>query len=201
MTQKFRSPALELMRQWIEAHCDDDPTESIRALVDAIQVGIGTDILRQLPRTRAYHARAGELGAGELLIAGRVEDLIREKTGLHAEPGQPVERKARRGQALVEFALVLPILMFLILGGLGLGLGLIHRSQLQHVAQEVAVSAATDGCAIGLARVNQLLDYNVDDKTCDASGQVVSVQLTHAYPVIAPFLPSSISVEARAVIR
>lgn len=94
--KQFRSPALELMRQWIESHCDDDPTDAIRALVDAIQVGIGSELLRELPRTRAYHARGGPLDDGELLMAERVTGLIREKTGLTTEPGQPVERKSRK---------------------------------------------------------------------------------------------------------
>jgi len=85
------------MRQWIEAHCGgEDPTEPMRALVDAIQVGVGTELLRELPRTRAYHVQAGELKPGELLMAERVITLIRERTGLLTEPGQPVERTAQK---------------------------------------------------------------------------------------------------------
>ena len=86
------------MRQWIEAHCDDDPTDAMRALVDSIQVGIGSELLRELPRARAYHARAGELEAGELLLAERVVGLIREKSGMFSEPGQPVERTTKKNR-------------------------------------------------------------------------------------------------------
>lgn len=90
---------MELMRQWIESHCGGgDPTEPMRALVDAIQVGIGSELLRELPRSRAYHARGGELEPGELLMADRVVKLIREKTGLASEPGQPIERAAPKSR-------------------------------------------------------------------------------------------------------
>jgi hypothetical protein len=96
--RRFRSPAVDIMRAWVEEHCGgQDPTEPMRALLDAIQVEIGTNLLRDLPRTRAYHSVSGTLGEDELLRAGNVVKLIRDQTGLAPEPGQPIERPARRG--------------------------------------------------------------------------------------------------------
>jgi hypothetical protein len=96
--RRFRSPAVDMMRQWIEAHCGgEDPTEPMRALLDEILVEIGTNLLRDLPRTRAYHQNAGPLNENELLWAGNVLKLIRDHTGLASEPAQPIERPARRG--------------------------------------------------------------------------------------------------------
>jgi hypothetical protein len=96
--RRFRTPALDMMRQWIEAHCGgEDPTEPMRALLDEILSEVGTNLLRDLPHTRAYHATAGTLGPDELLRAGSVLKLIRDQTGLGTEPAQPVERPARKG--------------------------------------------------------------------------------------------------------
>ena len=47
-----------------------------------------------------------------------------------------------RGQALVEFALVTPLLLLLIVGGMMLGLAMHDRSTLTHAAQEAARAAA-----------------------------------------------------------
>lgn len=106
-----------------------------------------------------------------------------------------------RGQALIEFALVLPLFLFIVVGGLGLGITLVHRMQLQHAAQEVAVEAATVNCTEALTRADDLLGYQPQTATCNVSGQMVTVNLAHSFPALLPFLPESISVTARAVQR
>jgi hypothetical protein len=97
--REFREAADEMMVQWIKAHCneDADPTEVWRTLVDLVGVRIGSQVLRGLPATRAYHVQSGELGEQEALHAGNVIRLIRRATGMADEPGQPVERPTRNG--------------------------------------------------------------------------------------------------------
>jgi hypothetical protein len=98
-SRRFREPAAEMLTQWIEAHCgrEVDPTETVRAVIDMVEVGVGSELLRQLSRTRAYHRASGALDDGEFLMAGAVMHLIRETTGMAAEPGQPIEKPTRRG--------------------------------------------------------------------------------------------------------
>jgi hypothetical protein len=108
---------------------------------------------------------------------------------------------APSGQVLIEFALVLPLFLFIVVGGLGLGITLVNRMQLQHAAQEVAVEAATVNCTEALTRADALLGYQPQTATCDVSGQMVTVNLAHSFAALLPFLPESISVTARAVQR
>lgn len=99
MSTHFREPAVEILNRWITQHCHDaDPTEVVRAVLDSVQTRVGQDLLRNLPRTRAYHIRTGDLEPNELLTSGAVMALIRRTTGMEeAEPGQPIERDTRRG--------------------------------------------------------------------------------------------------------
>jgi hypothetical protein len=106
-----------------------------------------------------------------------------------------------RGQALVEFALVLPILLMLIVGGAGVGLLLIHRMEIQHAAQEVAVEAGQTNCTVALLQVDEVLGYQPDATSCDIAGQFATVRVTQGFPSLVPFLPETISIEARAIVR
>ena len=87
--------------------------------------------------------------------------------------------RASRGQALVEFALVGPILLLLLLCGLDLGRGIFYYSQLAEGAREAARQA--------------VLQYNQDSNTaagacssCQVPGVVPQVQRMAAfgYPVV-----------------
>lgn len=104
-----------------------------------------------------------------------------------------------KGQALAEFAVVLPLLLFVVVGGLGLGLTMVHRMELQHAAQEVATEAARTSCSAALNRVDDLLGYQTQTATCDAVGRVVTVVLAHPFPALMPGLPDSVEVSARAL--
>jgi hypothetical protein len=106
-----------------------------------------------------------------------------------------------RGQALVEFALLLPILMLIVLGSMGIGLTILHREQMQHAAQEVAVAAAQETCPAGMAKLDKILGYTPDTSDCTVTGQIVEVSLSNAWPALLPMLPETISVSARAVVR
>jgi len=68
-----------------------------------------------------------------------------------------------RGQTLVEFALVLPIIVILLFGIIDFGLMLNHRITLQHAVREGARYAAVhDGCT------------DIQDRTKDRAGSAIS---------------------------
>jgi hypothetical protein len=99
----FREPVYEQVAKVLDAYWRPDVTaatkiEILRLVIDTVQTSVGENLLRGLPHTRAYHLRSGALGeTDELLLSGPVMRLIRETTGMAAEPGQPIERTARRG--------------------------------------------------------------------------------------------------------
>lgn len=119
-------------------------------------------------------------------------------------PGLRIVAGARRGQALAEFALILPILMLLITGLLQFGVLLSSQIAFVNGVREAArygsvlqtadgAQAATNGAAVN-ARLNEVLDAGmpafeagllVGAKTCyleyvnpASSPQTYSVQLT-----------------------
>jgi predicted metal-binding membrane protein len=115
--------------------------------------------------------------------------------------GRPAGRS--RGQALVELALVTPILLLLIIGSLALGALVLQRIQMQHAANETAVAVAQhpSGCSVAGARVGQLLGFAPSSVACSSGGQMITVSLAHAFPVIAPLVPTYVEVSGRAIIR
>lgn len=108
----------------------------------------------------------------------------------------------RKGQALVEFALVTPLLLLILLGGVGVGLLVVNRIELLHAAQEAAISGAQqNGCTGALGRVPQILGYEPDKKSCEVQGQVVEVTLTQSTDRLTPIPMPDITVIGRAVLR
>lgn len=106
-----------------------------------------------------------------------------------------------RGQALVEFALVLPLLLLVIVGGLGLGLTLVQRLQLEHAAAELATFAASTGCAEALNRADDLLSPSVTLVRCEATPELVTFTVGQAWRAIDPFSPEWIVVQSQAIPR
>lgn len=121
-----------------------------------------------------------------------------------------------RGQALVEFALVTPLLVLLIVGGMMLALAMIDRQSLTWQAQEGALAAAMAGaedsaCDDARAAVAAVGGRSV--ASCDGSeglrmdyepaASPPTVRITLAggvYPI--PFLDSvTVTADAAAVIR
>lgn len=110
------------------------------------------------------------------------------------------------GQALVEFALVLPLLLFLILGGMQLGLLLIDRLEVEHAAAEGAVAGAGEAsvprrCDVAEATVPRVLGRDPTSVTCTAPGDMLVVSVHDEIPLVVPFGPHSVDVTARAVVR
>jgi hypothetical protein len=98
-----------------------------------------------------------------------------------------------RGQALVEFALVVPILLILIIGIIEFGRAWNISQVLGHAAREGARSAALEDPAIGEDSVKSIVDnvlvaagleYPRDDilvDNMDVSGEPVRVSLAYEY--------------------
>ena len=96
-----------------------------------------------------------------------------------------------KAQALVEFAIVLPILLMLVVGCAGLGLLLIGRMQLQAAANEAAVAGAQASCTVALSRVPELLGHTPQEASCDVGGGITAVTLGDPFPVLVPGLPGT----------
>jgi|ERR1051326_8618604 len=96
-----------------------------------------------------------------------------------------------RGQALVEMALVLPILLTLLLGGAAVGIALIDRMELIHAAQRGADDGADSRrreCPVALATARTVLGRSATRSSCKVTGQLVEVTLSDDLPLVVPFL-------------
>ena len=93
---------------------------------------------------------------------------------------------AERGQALVEMALVTPLLLLLILGALQIGLAMVWRMQVTHVAQQAVAVAAREGCEPALDLVPDLLGRMPSEAECE-SGELVSVLIRDRVPMSTPW--------------
>lgn len=111
----------------------------------------------------------------------------------------------RRGQALVEFAIVLPILLTLLVGAFFVGSAMVIRSQLQHAANEASTLAAIDGnCGEAHNHARLVLGHEPDRFTCSQAGPVIEVIMGDTMPIAIPFIDANqwnINVAARAMIR
>ena len=106
-------------------------------------------------------------------------------------------QKTIRGQSLVEFALVLPVFLFLLIGTAEFGRAWMTRNILTGASREAARIAAIQGnAASALSRANTILSsagisgasVNIADD--GAPYGTCSVTVSYAFPVtIAGFLP------------
>jgi uncharacterized membrane protein len=111
-----------------------------------------------------------------------------------------------RGQTLVEFAFVLPLLLVLIL--VAVDLGRIQRIQyeLNHAASEGAIAGAAlpnGGCPTAEATAARILGRGLGSPTCVVRAGMVELTLSEAIPILEPLLPDpfTINVTARAALR
>jgi Flp pilus assembly protein TadG len=104
---------------------------------------------------------------------------------------------------LVEFAIILPIVLMLVVGGLHLGLLVLDRTRVTHTAQEAAVGAATNpqGCANVEVVARRIYGSALDAVSCTSNGQEVTVSVTHQFAALLPWLPDQVHATERAVIR
>jgi len=108
------------------------------------------------------------------------------------------ERTRRHhGQSMVEFALILPVLLLLVIGFLDLGRGVYTQAGIANAAREGARSAiirTNDAAAIRTAtKANAIgVELTDDDITITPaqriSGQPVTVHVTNRFYAITPFV-------------
>jgi Flp pilus assembly protein TadG len=110
---------------------------------------------------------------------------------------------SQRGQALLEFALVLPILLLLMLGGAGLIMAYSARQDLHYVAQETAMCQAMNNSVAGCVGNAQGYAQTIAQQiglanwtTVNANsmpgcgGACTQVTATYTVSPIFPFFPS-----------
>lgn len=100
-------------------------------------------------------------------------------------------------------AVVMPLLLFMIMGMVAVGMLIFNRGQLQHVAFESSVAGAQSPaeCGVVPSRTSQLLGFTPDTVDCSTTGQIITVRLAHNYPTILPLVPGRVEVVGRAVLR
>ena len=133
--------------------------------------------------------------------------------------------RKERGQSLVEFALVIPLFLALVMGIADFGLGLKTWISMTNAAREAARYAAVN-CSAGTATTSDVQDraldsattlslnaseVTVDNCTEGASSESVVVAIDHEYKLITPLggfldllggsLSSSIPLTSRADMR
>lgn len=125
---------------------------------------------------------------------------------------RPRRSESELGLALVEFALVLPLLLTLALGAVDLGRGLVSYVELEQAAQEGAIfgSFAPSDPALVEDRVRTSADGLVDlsdttavevQVTCPSGKVMVELRYTHVLftPIIGELLGGSLSMRAAAI--
>lgn len=105
---------------------------------------------------------------------------------------------------MVEFALILPLQLLLILGALQVGLALVTRIQLVHAAQQGAVIGASEPvvsqrCDRAIEAATTVYGSAPDAAECSQPGNVVQLRLTDAATVIGPFGTWNVVSTGRAV--
>jgi Flp pilus assembly protein TadG len=111
-----------------------------------------------------------------------------------------------RGQALLEAALVLPILLFVFLGGISIGLIVLDKYELQHAATEGAIvgaSSPSERCANAKEAAIRVLGRRPSSISCVARARVIELTVAENLPIFIPVLenPFPIRVTGRAAIR
>jgi hypothetical protein len=112
-----------------------------------------------------------------------------------------------RGQALVEMALMLPILLTILIGGMSLGLAIADRIELRHAAIEGVDAGADLGrparCARAIDIERHILGRRPATETCRPGGQYLELTLGEPFALPIPFVPGDfrVSVTERARTR
>ena len=109
---------------------------------------------------------------------------------------------------MVEFALILPLLLTLLLGGATVGILLIDKMQLTHAAIEGADSGASfpsarQRCPKALSTAAAVLGRTTAEASCRSRGGLVEVSLGDKLPLLVPFVGDSwwVRVTERSSIR
>jgi Flp pilus assembly protein TadG len=113
-----------------------------------------------------------------------------------------------RGQALIEFALVTPLILFIILGGAQVGLGIIHLMRLEHAVMEGVIAGASEPdvpsrCDVAEQVTGQVLGHVPTSMSCTQPGNLLTLEVHDDLTLIVPLFTRfwSISVTESAVVR
>ena len=121
--------------------------------------------------------------------------------------------KSNRGQALVEFALMLPVLMLLVVGMMDFGLIINQHMVVAEAAREGARSAAlgeSDAEVIVVAKkaASQInisqLKVSISPQETRIKGDGVTVNISNPVtitPILSRFFPSNFTVQGSATMR
>ncbi len=123
-------------------------------------------------------------------------------------------KRRDRGAAAVEFALVLPILVALLLGIIEFGYGMYVQATISGAAREgartLAISNSTASAQQAASRaalpavVLQASEISADSSQCSATpdpSAAVTVKISYPYSGIAGLLPSGIKISGTGVMR
>jgi hypothetical protein len=104
---------------------------------------------------------------------------------------------------MIEFALILPVQLLVILGGLHLGLLVVQQTRLTHAAQQAAVAGAeTPGdCPLAVQTAEDVYGGTLDESDCQVADELIEVRVGHRSPGLLPFLPDFVSVTGRAALQ
>ena len=111
-------------------------------------------------------------------------------------------RRDERGAALVEFAIMLPILIVLLFGVIDYGRLLYTRITLHEAVQEGSIYAAThpydpDGTRLRIIDNVDNPALSLDDITVDCIGSTIHISVAHNMSLIAPIIgPDTITITA-----
>lgn len=120
------------------------------------------------------------------------------------------DSKCDEGAAMVEFALVLPILLMLLFGIIDFGLYFYNDLQLTHAARDAARYASVNDEAGANAAIDSatLVSTTLDTRLVNlgSSGNEAKVTLTATYSTLTPLpklvgLGSTIGIDATAIMR
>lgn len=104
---------------------------------------------------------------------------------------------------MVEFALILPLLLLLILGVFAVGVFEIRSIQLTHAAIEGATAGAGNpghSCGLAIETARKVYGSAPDDSSCDVRGQMIEVTLSDHINLPPPFDWQATTTQ-RAVLR
>jgi Flp pilus assembly protein TadG len=113
--------------------------------------------------------------------------------------GFRAQRSSQRGQALVEFALALPIVLLLMLGVLDLGRAVYAYNTVSNASRsavrvaiveqtEASVEAAARQEAVGLDPLAVAMSYPYDPGDCPDLDCIVRVTVTHDWAAATPLI-------------
>lgn len=127
--------------------------------------------------------------------------------GVRRATGDRDRRSGQRGQSTVEFALILPLMLVIVLATVQIGLVVVAKLSVTHTAREVArvlvvdPSADADGVARRAAPwVGDELSVQVTRRASSVADRpFVAVQVRDRVPTITGFWPLDVEVSSTAV--